>query len=590
MRVSIASEVMRAAVLTMVLLASATGAGAQQLNRRLPKAAPAQRAAGRWMVPTMVRPAAASLADRNEVEPNDSIVVAMAVTLGDDVIGKMDVADDVDWFAIDLTAGTVIEFEIFAQRNGSALDSYMALVAPDRTTTIVISDDAVGTDSRIRLVVPATGRYFVGLTDYYGDGGPTYTYRLHFGTASAAPGDPPTRTALGLGSAWGATALANGDLLVADQDGRVLRVTPTGTVSTYLSNIGVPFDVALDGLGDVLVAGELTAATSGVTRIKPDGTRSVFATGLQSARAITIGPDGDVWVANPVSRRLHRYAHDGTPKTAIDLPTFNTSLLDIAFSPSGVLHVSDFISGIFRIVNNAPVRMITFTGLGGLAFDRDGYIYLGTAQDGVRLYDPNGVLVNGPFASFNLNLPGNVVFARDATGAMTNRLYAINVGDGTLYQLNPAGVRAPGFRVGIDLLLFAQDSITRGIMGAQYSHTLRVTNFTGPIAWTVDSGTLPPGVALGVNTGVLAGVPAASGTFSFVARATGSGGRFGTMPVTVTINRPTLSMSDATNHLLGITGVLSSDLLRFLDLQGNKNGRFDSGDLQTYLRAEGRIR
>jgi len=605
MRVSIASVMMRSAVLTALLLAVAPPCfvAAQSIKAPPPKPLPAE---SRWpagLERRLVAEQPKFLVERPEVEPNDSIATANVVALGDDILGTIGRTGDIDWFALDLAAGAVIELEVFASRNGSPLDSYMVLVAPDRVTTIAINDDITPVeilDSRIRAAVPAAGRYYIGLLSYECaaglpscTGGANYTYRLHLAAVQAAPGDPSTLVAQGIGSPWGAAAAANGDLYVADQDGRVLRVTSTGSVSTYASNIGLPFDVAFDAAGDLLVAGELTSSASGVTRIKPDGTRSVFVTGLQSARAITIGPDGDVWVANPTLKRVHRYSMDGVAKTPLDMPSLTTALMDIAFSPSGQLHVGDYSTGVFRVVNNALVRLISFTSgqPGGIAFDRDGYIYMGSASSGVRLYDPTGVLINGPFAEFNLDLPGNLVFGRDASGAMTNRLFVINYGasSGSIRLLNPAGVRAPGFRIGIDLLLFAQDTVTPAVMGAAYSYGLRLTNATGAVTWSVDSGTLPPGVTLGATTGVLTGVPSASGRFTFVVRAT-SGSRFGTRSVTVDVVRPALSMSDATNHLLGVTGVLSADLLRFLDLQGNKNGRFDAGDLQTYLRAEGRIK
>src|SRR5438034_4020703 len=45
----------------------------------------------------------------------------------------------------------------------------------------------------------------------------------------------------------------------------------------------------------------------------------------------------------------------------------------------------------------------------------------------------------------------SVMFGRDGSGAMTSRLFATNPQLGAIYEMNPAGMRAPGFRVGVDL-------------------------------------------------------------------------------------------------------------------------------------------
>jgi PKD repeat protein len=54
-----------------------------------------------------------------------------------------------------------------------------------------------------------------------------------------------------------------------------------------------------------------------------------------------------------------------------------------------------------------------------------------------------------------------------------------------------------------------------GTQGAAYSTTLAASGGTPPYTWSLASGTLPPGLALGASSGVISGTPTATGTYSF---------------------------------------------------------------------------
>ena len=60
-----------------------------------------------------------------------------------------------------------------------------------------------------------------------------------------------------------------------------------------------------------------------------------------------------------------------------------------------------------------------------------------------------------------------------------------------------------------------------GTIGQSYSYQLQTSGGQPPIAYTITSGSLPPGLSLGL-TGLISGTPTTAGTFSFTVRATDS--------------------------------------------------------------------
>ncbi len=78
----------------------------------------------------------------------------------------------------------------------------------------------------------------------------------------------------------------------------------------------------------------------------------------------------------------------------------------------------------------------------------------------------------------------------------------------------------------------------RGTIGVAFSDSFSASGGTGPYAYTVDSGSPPPGVALNSN-GTLSGTPVVPGTFNFYAVATDSiGSASDPLLVTITVQPP----------------------------------------------------
>jgi len=66
-------------------------------------------------------------------------------------------------------------------------------------------------------------------------------------------------------------------------------------------------------------------------------------------------------------------------------------------------------------------------------------------------------------------------------------------------------------------------ALADGAVGAAYSQTVQATG-TGPLAFAVTGGALPPGLTIDPVTGVVSGQPTQAGSFGFTVQATGPGG------------------------------------------------------------------
>lgn len=64
--------------------------------------------------------------------------------------------------------------------------------------------------------------------------------------------------------------------------------------------------------------------------------------------------------------------------------------------------------------------------------------------------------------------------------------------------------------------------LKQAVMGNPYSCQLTATGGAPPLTWSVATGSLPPGISLSVQTGLLSGTPAKSGDFAVTFAATDS--------------------------------------------------------------------
>ncbi len=115
-----------------------------------------------------------------EVEGNNSIAEANEITFPIGVNGRLNEADDIDYYSFDAKKGQRLVFEIEANRHGSPLDSVLELY--DSEGKLLTEADDLSTlktkDSRLFWTPPADGKYAVAVRDLESRGGPRFVYHL----------------------------------------------------------------------------------------------------------------------------------------------------------------------------------------------------------------------------------------------------------------------------------------------------------------------------------------------------------------------------------------------------------------------------
>jgi hypothetical protein len=149
------------------------------------------------------------------------------------------------------------------------------------------------------------------------------------------------------------------------------------------------------------------------------------------------------------------------------------------------------------------------------------------------------------WAVTNGSLPGGLSLD-PATGAITGTPTAAGTFSFTVTVTDSATQTATAaFTVVIaDALTITTTSpLPAGTLGQPYTAQLDVAGGTGPYAWAITAGALPPGLAIiplpsgpiGVPAGTITGAPLLAGTFTFTARVTDLRGATATAALAITV-------------------------------------------------------
>jgi hypothetical protein len=167
-----------------------------------------------------------------------------------------------------------------------------------------------------------------------------------------------------------------------------------------------------------------------------------------------------------------------------------------------------------------------------------GYSETLTAKEVVSLNPPTGSAVQATWSLASGALPPGLGLSAQGllTGTPTSEgsyQFVVKAQNGspfdtkeyTLSVRQPVVVKSP----------FASAPAPRAEVGVRFGRTVTASGGSGTYTWSLTSGTLPPGIALGTSNGVVSGVPRAAGNFAFAVAATDTEGRVTTANVALAV-------------------------------------------------------
>ena len=153
-------------------------------------------------------------------------------------------------------------------------------------------------------------------------------------------------------------------------DGVILKFTPDGRSSVFVSNISHPKGLAFDSLGNLYLA---YPDRNSILKFTPDGTRTTFASGIAHPNRLAFDAFGFLWVTDSGAGALYAIAPSGVVFLidSSDLDPELTGLNDLAFDGAGNL----FLTAGESVVELDSTLTTLFTvasvpgGAGGIAVD-----------------------------------------------------------------------------------------------------------------------------------------------------------------------------------------------------------------------------
>ena len=351
----------------------------------------------------------------------------------------------------------------------------------------------------------------------------------------------------------------------ANGGGSIFQYTSAGDESTFASALDHPRGLAFDSAGNLFVVLNTFDNNSGnfqgtILKITPDGAESIVATasgtnffyeGLATDRAdnvFLIAQDNN----DPnLASTIVKFTSGGVESTFGSVPGQGFALV---FDNAGNLYAADGVDKtVYKFTPNGtqsvfvgPAAFNSVQGPAGLAFDKFGNLFVSTegnfgnvGGDVVFKFTPDGTA--STFAT-GLNNPRGLAF--DSAGNLFVAEVPFNT-TGDILEFDPSGTGTvfasglgrPQGNGGAEYLACNQFPVIIGsnlsasaTVGQQFVYQIAATNNPG----FYDASGLPPGLTIDTSTGLIYGLPTASGNFPITISAWNPCGTgFGNLALTV---------------------------------------------------------
>jgi len=425
---------------------------------------------------------------------------------------------------------------------------------------------------------------------YVADSGNNAVKEMPRGCASAS-----CVTTLG-GGFSGPTGVAvdgSGNVYVADWGNSAVKEMPPGctasnyssgncTISTLGAGFSTPSGLAVDGVGNVYVA---DSGNSAVKEMTPGCNASNFSNGtctiitlgggFSQPAGVAVDGGGDVYVADSGDGAVKQMP-PGCTASSYSSGSCTITALGVGFSyPEGVavdgsgdVFAADSGTSAVDEINRTTPPSLSFAetnvgtessnspqtatlenvGNAALTFPVPGSGNNPSISTGFQLDSSTTCpQVSASSSAATLAASASCVLAVDfvptTPGSITGSLVLT---DNNLNAATPAyatqTISLSGTANGA-LITLNPTSLPAATYGASYSATITASGGTAPYTYSVSTGSLPAGLTLNSGTGAISGVPAATGSFSFIIEATDSYSFTGTQNYTLTVNAATLTIT-----------------------------------------------
>ena len=218
------------------------------------------------------------------------------------------------------------------------------------------------------------------------------------------------------------------NLFATDLNGNINEFTPNGGQSTFAGGLHVPYGLAFDSAGNLFWSYGVYPGGS-INRITPNGVQTTIASAYGPA-GLAFNSAGDLFDAE-TNGKIHEFTPDGTESL---FASGLSSPIGLAFNNAGNLFVTDYGAGCIYQFTPGGTKSLFASGLSsptGLSFNNAGDLFVSATGSGdIYEFTPSGA--RSTFAS-GLQRPFGLVF--DSAG----RLFAADYYSGTINEFTPDG-------------------------------------------------------------------------------------------------------------------------------------------------------